>query len=283
MTRYLGTCILALLTFAANVGWAQEEATEKVTYYAVLLNGQKIGHCVNTRRVEEGTVTNISEQTMTMGRGDGQLLRYTRVESVETFDGTPLSFKHRLQDGQTITRTVEGTVEDGQIHATIQGPAGEEDITMPWPEGAVMDEGELLLAKRMGLAEGTTYTINMFDEEELVGIPVRTRVGPREEVDLLGRVVSLIRVEGQVDTNAGSITMIAHATDNYDMLKGTTLMAGMALEIVACDQAFAESPDQVIDFVADCLIETPVSIPADARDALTFVLEPAPDSDFQLP
>ena len=283
MIRRSGTLAFLLLTLTSASGLAQTEPAEETSYYAVLFNGSKIGHNVDTRHVDGDTVTNISEMRMTLGRGEHQITVHTRSESVETIDGTPLSFRHDTGTGDAFIRTVEGVVTDGQIHATVHGPAGDEEITMPWPEGAVMDEGESRITERMGLEERTTYTVDLFDEESLSVMSIQTTIGPREEIDLFGRVVSLVRAEGRVTVGEGSITAIAYVNDDYELLKAVIPLAGMEMEIIACDQAFAESPDQITDFVVNCQTPSPAAIPEDRRDALTFVLEPQPDWNFELP
>ena len=100
---------------------------------------------------------------------------------------------------------------------------------------------------------------------------------------MLGRVVTLTRVEGQMAAGDAAINLIGYVNDDHDMLKATTSMMGMELEIILCDQAFAESTYEPMDFITRSLIESPVPIPRDGRDALTFVLDPDGESDFHLP
>ena len=283
MIRRPGTIAIALLMLTAATGWAQAEPTEEVKYFATLFNGMKVGYTVDTRRVDGETVTNISETRMTLGRGTQQISIHTRGETVETVDGTPLSFRHDSGSGDGFIRTVEGVVENGQIRATIHGPAGDEEVTMPWPEGAVMSEGDSIIGRQMGLEEGTTYTVDLFDEESLSVMSVQATIGPREDIDLFGRVVSLIRAEARISAGEGGIAAIAYINDDHELLKAVIPLAGMEMEIIACDQAFAESPDQITDFVVNCQTPSPAAIPEDRRDALTFVLEPQPDWNFELP
>jgi hypothetical protein len=60
--------VLSLYIFAfAAVGLCAE--TTEVEYYAIRMDGKKIGHVAETRQVKDGVVTTAVDTTMTLARG----------------------------------------------------------------------------------------------------------------------------------------------------------------------------------------------------------------------
>lgn len=111
---------LALWVFS---GAAAVRADQKeVEYYAILVDGQKIGHVVLTRSIADGVVTTSEDMSMTLVRGGMSLPVQTVETAVETVDGRPLGFQVEQKIsgmGQKIT----GKLVNGEVEVAIEAMA----------------------------------------------------------------------------------------------------------------------------------------------------------------
>lgn len=70
--------LAALVIFFAGAATVFGETAE-LEYYAILVDGKKIGHVVQTRSVGEGVVTTTEDMTMSLARGAVSLRRWLFV------------------------------------------------------------------------------------------------------------------------------------------------------------------------------------------------------------
>ena len=146
-------CIFAvcLVLAAAGVSNAKSEETE---YFAVFMEGKKIGHSMRNRVTAEGKVTTTEKVSMLVSRANEPIKMNTTETSIETTDGKPLGFKI-VQDLGTRTVSISGVVDEQWIvDATATSMGKEQKKTVGWPSGAVMAEGLRLLQLEKGLKEG---------------------------------------------------------------------------------------------------------------------------------
>jgi len=270
--------LLALLLAAGPLA-----AETRTDYAAILMGGQKIGHVKSTRTVADGKVTTRTEMHLSIGRGEVGLKVSQIEQSVETADGKPLAFS-ASQDLALMAKTVEATVADGQVTATVTSAAGVENKQFAWPEGALLTEGSRLLSLKQGLKEGTRYSVPVFSPSMLQSLPTEVVVGPTKDVDLLGRVVRLTEVAATTQAPTGQIVTTTYVDAQGEARKTVTQMLGMELEIVECTEQVALSPNQPPDFLTKLLVAGPQGLAdAAAAKAITYVLVPAEGKRLDIP
>ena len=93
--------------------WCRAAQQEEVNYYAVYLNGQKMGHYKETRTVSAGKVTTTTNMDLEINRGGAVLKTTANEKHIETTKGKPLGFEIS-QDTSGMIMTITGKVITGQ-------------------------------------------------------------------------------------------------------------------------------------------------------------------------
>jgi len=273
-------CFLLGFVLAIPVSLAAESETH---YFVLLMDGQKIGYAENTRVVKGDRVINAEKTVMTLSRGAVNLTSEKVDEQVETRSGKPISFKVVSKENGVV-QTVEGVVKGGKVTVARTVGGVTETQTIDWPKGALLSEGADLLTKKMGLKEGTTYTIKAFDPESLMVMEVEVRVGPRKEVDLLGRVVMLTEVRGTMSMGGpGKINMVLYSDDKFNMKKVVTSLMGMKMEAVSCSKEVALSKNDVVHFFDKTVVRCPVPLEGyESAKSITYTLEATDGEELKI-
>ncbi len=273
--------IALLLIWIALPAQAQEE-TE---YLAVFMQGKKVGHAVDTRRVEGDKVTTSQDVSITITRLGIPLTVKMSETSVETTDGKPLSFES-VQLLGFMTIKVSGVVDpNGAVRLTSTSMGPPQTSTMPWPKGALMAEGLRLLTLQKGLDAGTAYTVKIFTPSMMQALDADVVIGQTKNVDLLGRVVKLTEVTTTFNApTTGRITSTGYVDDALRTLKSTVPMAGMQIEMVACTKEFALGDNDVLELIGAMFVDSPVSLedPGSAA-SITYWLAPDAGAEFTIP
>ena len=281
MTGRKHVMILCLLATMALPAWADEE----VEYFAVFMQGKKVGHAVQTRRVEGDKVVTSEEMSITISRIGMPLTIKMNETSVETTDGKPLAFDS-VQVLSFVKTKVSGVVKDGgTLELTTSSLGMEQTRTMDWPKGAVMAEGLRLLELEKGLEEGTAYTAKVFLGSLMETVDVQVSVGAKTEVDLLGRLVKLTKVTTITSMPmSGPVTSLVYVDDQMRVLKDVTVIAGIEAETIACAKEFALSANGVVEFIDSMFLTSPVPLgDLQAASAITYWLVPHPEKDLVIP
>jgi len=265
-------CLLCLLTPATALAAGAQSETE---YYAIFLDGKKIGHSTRTRRVTGGRVVTIETAKMTVGRGQLPMTVSQSETCIETDKGEPLGFES-VQDFGLMAQKTKGTVApDGKLTVTTIFSGKEQVRTLDWPEGALMAEGLRLLTEKMGLSAGVSYQQKLFIPAMLEATTVNVTVGQTAKVDLLGRVVPLTELTTTLSALTGPVTTISYVDRRLRSLKTITPVMGMTVEMIACNKAFALSENDVVDFLAKTILPSPVPLDGiAAASSATYRLEP---------
>jgi hypothetical protein len=252
-------------------------AADEVDYFAILSDGAKIGHAVQTRSVQASKVITTYTMVMSIDRLGTPITMTVTQEDIETPDGKPLGFK-TVQDLSIMSQEVEGTVTpDGKLTVTT-GPAGQTPPqTMDWPAGALLSEGVLLLQKQKGLKEGTAYSCVEFDPTGLRGRETAVRVVGKKPVDVLGRQETLWEVQAQT----GGIATTNYLNDDFKSRKSTATVIGMNMEIVACTKEFALSQNAPVDVTSKAFVSSPQALP-NLADAATAIYHLSPKEQVKL-
>ncbi len=275
--------VLTLYIFAAAAVGLCAETTE-AEYYAILMDGKKIGHVVETRRIKDGVVTTTEDMTMTLARGSIAITVTMLEKSIETTKGKPIAFEV-VQDISGMSQKTTGKIVGGEQAKVVTEAMGmKQERTISFPDGALMAEGLRLLERQKGLKEGTSYEATVFSPALSMAVKVEVSVGPRTEIDLFGRIVKLTEVTTTMKIPTGSTTSTSYVDDSYRALKTLLPTMGMNLEIIACDKQFALSSDDVVDFLDKMLLASPVQLKnIKSLTSATYVLVPAKDAKPKIP
>lgn len=261
---------------------SEQTQPEETEYFALFMEGKKVGYAIQNRAVADNKVTTSVELKITLSRLGVSVSVQTKAITIETIDGKPLGFEVEQAFGMMVTKTIGTIDEQGKV--TVK--TGQQQMEFDWPEGAVMSEGMRLLLLKYGLAEGTTYTTKLFDPSMMLVVDVEVKVGPKQNVDLLGRVVALTEVQSNVSSaQIGSLVSTEYYNDNLLLQKSITPVMGMTVEQVACTKEFALGQIDVLEVVDKMFMASPepLSDVGSAR-SITYYLSPVTDEvDLKIP
>ncbi len=248
----LGMCLVLLLLCPPVL------ASKQTEYFAVFMEGKKIGHAIQSRVVTDGKVTTTEKVSMQVSRADVPVSVNTTATSIETTDGKPLGFEV-VQGFGLMTMNASGTVnEQGIVNMTVTSAGGEQKSTFEWPSGAVMVEGLRLLGLKKGLKEGLEYSAKLFDAGSMQAIEAEIHIGPKRNVDLLGRVVALTEVKTVFKLpRAGEIVGTSYVDRDLRVQKNIVPMMGMQIEMIACTKEFALGENDVLELVDKMFLASP--------------------------
>jgi hypothetical protein len=270
--RYLVSAALFVVMAAAEWGQAQ--------YFAVFMDGQKIGHAIHTRQVDGTKVTTVEMIDLTISRGEISMHVTQKQTSIETTGGKPLGFETVSELGPT-QQVLRGTVDP---NGTIRLKEGAAVRVAQWPQGAVMSEGLRLLQAATGLKAGSVVDVTIFSPETMTSLKAKSKIGAKEKVDLLGRVVTLTKVVTQMETPDGAFTATDYVDNDLVSQKTVMPIMGMNLELLACDKIFALSKNDVVDFLNKATIQSPVSLAgAETAKSIQYTLMSINQAKLQFP
>ncbi len=236
-------------------------ASNAAEYFAVFMEGKKIGHAIQSRVVSGEKVSTSQRLSITLSRTGIPVTVKTNETTIETIDGKPLGFRTEQTLGTMAMKTTGTIDEQAELNLTQSSMGTDQNETQQWPSGAVMSEGLRLLELEKGLKEGQEYEAEVFSPSIMQAITAKIRIGPKSNVDLLGRVVALTEVRTTMYIPmAGPMTATEYVDDNLKVQKSITPLMGMNIEMIACTKEFALSENDVFDVVDKMFIASPVTI-----------------------
>ena len=258
---------------------------DETDYFAVFMEGKKAGHARQGRVVSDGKVTSSEQVSLTISRAGVSLTVTMSVKTVETTDGKPLSFES-IQDLGMMKMEISGTVQpDGKLALVNRSAGSEQKSVVDWPSGALMTEGLRLLVEAKGLQEGTEYSCRIFEPTMVRALDAKTTVGSKEQVDLLGRVVTLTEVKTVLGmAEMGELASTSYYDDDFNLQKSITPTMGMAMEMVACPKEFALGENDVVELVDKMFIDSPAPLDNLASaESVTYHLDPIAGAKLMIP
>jgi hypothetical protein len=233
-------------------------ALEETEYFALFIGGKKIGHAVRSRVTAGEKVTTIQEVSMQVYRANAPVKLNTVETSIETTDGKPLGFKV-VQDLGATTTIISGTVDELWIvNMTVTLMGKKQEKIFGWPSGAIMAEGLRLLQLEKGLKEGLEYSAKLFNPGNLQAIEFTIHIGPKQKVDLLGRVVALTEIKTAFKVPAGGeIVSTSYVDEGLRVQKSVAPMLGAQMEMIACAKEFALGENDVLELVDKMFLGSP--------------------------
>lgn len=273
--------IVLLFAVWCSPSWAAEEAE----YFAVFMQGKKVGHAKHTRSVEGDRVTTSEDVSITISRIGIPVTVRMAETNVETTAGQPLRFES-VQLLGAMTMKVAGTVgPDGVVELTNSSMGMTQKSTIQWPQGAVMAEGLRLVTLENGLTPDSEYNVKIFNPGVTQAIDATVSVGSKQDVDLLGRIVRLTEVTSTLAMpGAGRISSTSYVDDEMRALKNTMSIAGMNVDMISCAKEFALGENDVLELIGAMFVDSPTSLgnPRSAS-AITYWLVPSGKEDFTIP
>jgi hypothetical protein len=264
---------------AIDVSEAQVDETE---YFALFMEGKKVGYAIQSRDIEGDKVTTSVELKITLSRMGVSVSAKTKAKTFETVEGEPLGFELEQALGMMTTKTTGIIDEQGKLKVKT----GQQEQEFDWPEEAVMSEGMRLLILERGLEEGTTYDVKFFDPSMMQVVDVEVKVGPKQNVDLLGRVVTLTEIQSTVSSEQiGSIVSTEYYDDEFRLQKSIMPVMGMTVEQIACTKEFALGEIDVLEMVDKMFMASPVPLgDLDSVRSITYYLSPTLEAtDLKIP
>ena len=262
-----------------------ESQIGEAEYFAVFMEGKKAGYAISTRVVSEDEVITSDELSLTLSRAGISLSVTMNTKIVETSDGKPLGFEC-VQDLGLMKMEISGTIQpDGKLALINRSAGSEQKSVIEWPSGALMAEGLRLLQEEKGLQEGTEYSYRMFDPTMARALDAKISVGTNEQVDLLGRVVTLTEVTSILSMpGMGEMASKSYLDEDLNLQKSVSPIMGITMEMVACPKEFALGKNDVVELVGKMFIDSPVPLDdLGSTVSVAYYLEPLPEAKLMIP
>jgi hypothetical protein len=249
------------------------------------MEGKKVGHAIQSREAAGGKVTTTEKVSITISRINVPVTMDMTETSIETTDGKPLGFE-AVQELSAMTMKAVGTVDSkGMVELATTSMGNVQKSTIEWPSGAVMAEGLRLLTLKKGLKEGSQYSALLFSPGILQALDARIHIGPKRNIDLLGRIVALTEVTITLNMpGAGEIVTTNFVDDEFRMQKSIMPVAGFQIEMVACPKEFALGENDVLELVDKMFLASPQPLDnVGAASSATYYLSPTKDANLIIP
>jgi len=246
-----------LLLVMLGFGSSSINAATREDWYSVHLDGRKIGHIATTRTTNEAGVNTRQVMQLELQR-DGQTLPiHSEQTTRESLDGDPLGFVNVLDTGGGRIET-EGEISAGI--ASIRVRQGERllEQTINWPAGALLVEGERLAALHAGDQAGVRHSVMHFDIDALQALPLETEVIGYQNIELFEaseRALALRQTLNAAGTRVVSEVWVDPS--DFSLRRMHMPMLGVILDVIACDQACAQAPNQAVDLLAATTVQSP--------------------------
>jgi hypothetical protein len=255
---------LSVITIILLQSAAFAEQADVIQYYAVVMNGAKVGYATHSRIAANDQVKTTDFVDMTVNRMGVSMNIKTSESCIETAGGKPAAFAAEQSLGFMATK-IQATVGNDGIVRVRTNDAGQQGDSsqnnFAWPKGAVMAEGLRLLEIEKGLKEGAIYDVNIFSPSLMKAVGSHVKVGAKENVDLFGRIVPLTKVETIMSMpDTGEITTVNYIDDRYEPLKTVMPMMDIKIELVACEKEVALGGNEIFDIGDKMFLASPQPI-----------------------
>ena len=274
MRRLSAIFLLPLLCLGCPIGYAGETTAQnksaqdtQTRWMTVLLGGRKIGHVEIVRQHDGHKITTTQTLSLEFSRAGSPLHLASMSRSIESSDGPPLGFaamtRMSAQDS-----TIDGQRDSNgnfRVLTTVGGLARQS--TMPWPQDALLVEGQRRAMLAAGRQAGTIYQLRAFNPASQQVLTIRMQVLGDELVSL---------PEGtELLSHQRQLFGLSHGNQSYDLWldeqgfarKGSMNLIGQRLEMLACSQACALAPNQDVDMFRSAMIEAPRPLTPNLRKA----------------
>lgn len=263
----LRTCCLLLcllLPELANAGEVQR------TWRAVLFDGRKVGHALSEREVAaDGSVRSAEIMDLEIQREGVSIAMRSLEQTVEGAGGEPLSFRAEIRTAGQELRYIGERGRGREFKVRIEGAGDAREQSLRLPEHALFFEGQRRALQAGARGEKNLITIDAFVPSQLAVVPLETSFKGRRRVELMQDEAELIEVEQVVRYPDGPMQVHAFVDAQFDARRIRMELAGMQVELLACDEACARGPNQALDFLDRLVIASPRALaPGELRTPL---------------
>ena len=259
------------------------------TWMSVLLGGRKIGSLHIERQRDGQTVTTTQTLSVLLTRSGKSIPLGNTIRSVEAPDGRPLGFSARTTMS-TMDSVVDGRrLPDGRflVDLTVGGATRQE--TIDWPPGALLAEGQRMAMLAAGGRAGSQYLLPTFDPASRQVIDAQVEVLGDEQVQLPNGPERLNHQRQRLQQARGDQVLDLWLDQQGRVRKGLIGMLGSRMEMLACDRACAQAPEQSVDMFRAAMVDSPRPLTPNLRsDWLRYrvhvdgdALQPFIDTDEQ--
>lgn len=232
--------------------------SDEVDYFAVFVEGKKVGHAVQKRVVSNGQVTSSEEIKITINRMGTPLNIEIKETCIETMAGEPLRFSIMQKTGTVVKRMFGRVDRQKKVSVTTSSMGSAHKIKFQWPEEAVMTEGLRLLTLKKSLDEGTLYYAKIFTPEILQGVHAQIHIGPKQNIDLLGRVVNVTEITTTLNMpKTGEIVCTGFVDKDLRILKSIIPIAEIQVEMITCAKEFALGRNDTVELIEKMFLPSP--------------------------
>jgi hypothetical protein len=247
--------VLSVLTL--RPAFAAEDEAE---YYALLMNGKKVGYSEHTRSQSGDEVTTSDKVVMTISRF-GTTITVTQTETyIETAGGEPLGFRSVVEMGG-MAQTFTGTVKDGQVVIKTDSGFGVTEDTVALDENILFPEGmKLAIDKAGGIKPGAEFEFTSFVGSMKSTCKMTMRIGDKEPLVVPAGVKKLYRVESTESIAGMDVKSVSWLDNEQKMYKTNSKIAGMDVEMILCDRQHALSQAEDFDIMRNFIIKSPAGL-----------------------
>lgn len=273
MRRSVALLLLVLsLCLAPGRTWADTDTSPaETTWMTVLLNGRKIGHEEIQRQRVGDIVTTTQTLVMDIQR-DQKAVPYTNSsQSVETSDGTPLSFSMDTTISTGKDEIVGKRLPDGQLQLINTVGGDTRHSVTQWPTGAVLVEGQRIAMLAASQHPGLRYSLLVYNQASQQAMDLTVDVLGNEQVTLSDHVETLNHQRETLQRSNGSQVVDLWLDSRGNIRKGSLSMLGRPFDLIACNQTCASAPDQSINMMDSAVVDSPRLItPEMLEDFLSY-------------
>lgn len=267
------------------ITWTARTAGD-VKYFAAFLNEHKIGYSIHERDASETSVNTSETIILDLQRLGNALHLEIQQTYHETNDGKPLGFAYRQTLGPLSMR-ITGKVNDAQqLETTMETGGFQQKRVFDWQKDALFPEGIRQAQLAQKIVPNMAMPVKTFDASVMQFIEMEIVVGNRETVDVLGRPMSLYHTKTTMRLPSGVMDSIAYIDDLAEPYKIRCNMANFTIELIACDEFTATSPNDPQDFLVNAsLVACPQAIPdLNHLRSITYIIEPTePNAALSFP
>ena len=258
---WLAVCF-GLLNFASAAAQTPEiEPVLQQTWRAVLFDGRKVGWSLTEREiVADGAVRSAEIMELEIQRESVSVSMRSLEETVESAGGEPLSFRAEIRTAGQLLRYVGRRTAPREFEVTLDGAGASRTQTLKLPGHALFFDGQRKALVEGIRGENKLITIDAFVPSQLSVVSLETNFLRRRRVELMSDEAELTEVEQLVRYPDGPMKVSAYVDDNFDAKRIRMDLAGMQVELLACDEACAHAPNQALDFLDRLVIDAPQAL-----------------------
>jgi hypothetical protein len=227
-------------------------------WMTVLLDGRKVGHSVSERQTIDGRVHSNQRLELTLERSGTRLTLVSDETSIETPEGEPLGFRGEVLLGGD-RRRYSGEIDgDGTLQVWLEGIGARDERSQPWPEGALLAEGQRMALAAAAAEEGQRLSLSIFLPDALQAAGLELLFGAEEAIEMpeVGRV-RLRRIEQRLDIGQGDLPTEAWMDESRRIRRMRMPLFGTFLDMLECSRECALAPVQPADMMQRTLVEAP--------------------------